>query len=94
MYIGGEPVGDLHPHGFDQPWIICKFVPLPGWNSELEGLFEAQNETAKNRFPADQMGPVKEIRDRGVELHPLLAEDEAIISPLILYIENGEARFR
>ncbi|MFF4429738.1 hypothetical protein ACFYZ4_11280 [Streptomyces sp. NPDC001513] len=94
VYVGGEPVGDLYPYGFDQPWITCRFAPLPGWSSELESLFNAQNEAARNRFPVDRMGPVREIRDRGVKLHPLLAESEEIISPLILYIENGEARFR
>ncbi len=93
VYVGGDPVGDLHPYGFDQPWIFCRFAPLPGWNSELESLFKAQSEAAENRFPVDQMGPVKEIRDRGVQLHPLVEGGEMII-PLIIYVENGEARFR
>ncbi|MFE5519883.1 hypothetical protein ACFQ9Q_19485 [Streptomyces virginiae] len=87
-------MGDLYPHGFDQPWTSCRFAPLPGWSPELESLFKAQSEAAKNRFPVDKMGPVKEIRDRGVQLHPLAEGGGAAIIPLIIYIENGEARFR
>ncbi|MGW9375939.1 hypothetical protein ACWGVR_38685 [Streptomyces xanthophaeus] len=94
MYVGGEAVGTLIRRGFDQPWILCGFEPLSGWSSQLRDLFEAQNEAARNNFPPDQMWSIKKIRDKGVELHGETEAGEHRFTPLIVYVENGEARFR
>ncbi|WP_272263713.1 hypothetical protein [Streptomyces xanthophaeus] len=94
MYVGGAAVGTLSRRGVDQPWILCGFEPLSGWSSQLRDPFEAQNEAARNKFPPDQMWSIKAIHDKGVELHGEPEAGEYRCTPLIAYVENGEARFR
>ncbi|MGW1769633.1 hypothetical protein ACWCQL_37015 [Streptomyces sp. NPDC002073] len=93
MYVGGVPVGDLSPSGTDMPWAICTFAPLPGWDS-VRDLFEVQNKARRSRFPPDTLWAFKEIHDRGVELRPLANDTGPVITPMLIYVENGEAHFR
>ncbi|MFJ3883185.1 hypothetical protein ACIPW5_37785 [Streptomyces sp. NPDC090077] len=93
MYVGGEPVGILRLSIVDQTSSTCSFEPLEDW-ATVRDLFEVQNQAIQEGFPEDKGWATKEIRQRGVELHPLDEDSGAVITPFMIYVSGHEARFR
>ncbi|MFF4387307.1 hypothetical protein ACFY0G_11080 [Streptomyces sp. NPDC001552] len=93
MTMGGAPVGLLAVETHDWPWILCRFEPLDGWES-VRHLFDVQNEAASEGFPAEKLWATKEILDRGVALRSMDAEGHPDVTPFMVYVKGGTARFR
>ncbi|MEU2513816.1 hypothetical protein [Streptomyces syringium] len=86
-----DVIGRLYLSGVDQPWFMCTFEPTQGWET-VRGLFEEQSKAMKSGDPERIGLSMAAIHSLDLRLLPMEGEGEVI--PLMIHIEEGEAKFR